>query len=109
MRFELKKNRVALAPETPEERVLLTAVWRTLIDCNGFARQLTPIGEYVPAKGNQAQFVIEGDGADELPDFPKVVVDFPCQVYCDICNRMQELQPGQAIPPCCGKLMAFID
>ncbi len=109
MRFELTKNLVTLHPESPEERVMLEAVWRQLIDCNGVSRTLAPIGEFVPARQHPARFVIEGEGVDALPEFPRVVVDFPCRVYCDICNRIQELQPGQSIPPCCGKLMEFID
>jgi len=109
MRFELKKSLVTLIPESSEERVMLTAVWRQLIDCNGISRQLVPIGEFVPARNHPAQFTIEGEGADDLPEFPAVVVDFECRVYCDICNRMQDLKPGDSIPPCCGKLMEFID
>ena len=109
MRFALKKSLVTLMPESPEERVMLEAVWRQLIDCNGVSRSLTPIGEFVPARNHPAQFAIEGKGSEDLPEFPRVVVDFPCRVYCEICNRMQDLQPGDSIPPCCGQLMEFID
>ena len=109
MRFTLKKSLVTLSPESPEERVMLEAVWRSLIDCTNSTRRLTPIGEFVPARNQSAMFTIEGDDAESLPVFPTITVDFACRVYCDICNRIQDLQPGQSIPPCCDKLMEFID
>jgi hypothetical protein len=109
MKINLQKTLVTLTPDTPEERVMLQAVWRLLIDCNGEARKLTPIGEFVMEKHHPAQFVIEGAGADQLPEYPAIVVDFDCKVYCDICNRIQDIKKGDSIPPCCGKLMEFMD
>jgi hypothetical protein len=109
MKINLQKKLVTLTPDTPEERVMLQAVWRLLIDCNGQARSLAPIGEFSPAKHHPAQFAIEGEGAENLPTIPNVVVDFECKVYCDICNRIQDVKKGESIPPCCGKLMEFMD
>jgi hypothetical protein len=109
MHIALYKNTVTLTPDTPAERVTLQAAWRLLVDCNGTSRRLAPIGEFVPSKNHPAQFVIEGAGAEDLPEYPAVVVDTDCKVYCDICNRMQDLKQGQRIPPCCGKLMDIMD
>jgi len=109
MQIKLQKNLVTLMPDTPEERVMVQAVWRLLIDCNGQSRTLAPIGELNTAKNHQAQFVIEGHDADQLPDCPAIAVDFDCKVYCDTCNRIQDLKKGDTIPPCCGKLMEFMD
>lgn len=109
MQINMQKNLVTFTPDSPEERVMLQAVWRQLINCNGETLKLAPIGELSAAKHHPAQFVIEGAGAEKLPDYPTVVVDFDCKVYCDTCNRMQDLKAGQPIPPCCGKLMEFMD
>jgi len=109
MHITMKKNLVNLEPDTPEERAMMQTLWRTLIDCNGESLKMAPVGEFMPPSRASAQFVIEGPGAESLPDFPKVVVDFPCKVYCDICNRIHELKPGDSVPPCCGKLMQFMD
>jgi hypothetical protein len=109
MKIVYQKKIVALTPDTAEERVMLQAVWRLLIDCNGEARKLAPIGEFVTAKHHPAQFVIEGPGAEKLPEYPLVVVDEDCKVCCDICNRMQDLKRGDKIPLCCGKMMEFMD
>ena len=110
MQITIHKKTVSFAPDSPEERAKLQAVWRLLVDCNGIGRRLAPIGEFVPQKNsNPAQFVIEGPGADELPEFAAVVVEVACKVYCKTSNRMQDLKPGQRIPPCCGKLMEIMD
>lgn len=110
MQITLHKKTVSFTPDSPEERAKLQAVWRLLVDCNGISRRLAPIGEFVPQKNsNPAQFVIEGPGVDELPEFAAVVVEVACKVYCKTCNRMQDLKPGQRIPPCCGRLMEIMD
>ena len=109
MQISIEKNIITLLPETPTERIMTQAVWRLLIDCNGQSMSLAPIGELAPGKNHQAQFVIEGPGADQLPQFPNIVVDFDCKVYCDICNRFEDLKKGDTIPPCCGKLMELVD
>jgi hypothetical protein len=109
MRITQQKNLVNLDPDTPEERAMLKALWRTLIDCNGASLKLGPIGDFMPPAHASAQFVIEGPGADALPQFPELVVDFACKVYCDTCNRIHDLKPGDTVPLCCGKLMQFMD
>jgi hypothetical protein len=109
MQITLQKNTVTLSPGTPEEQAKLLAVWRLLVHCNGLSRKLAPIGEFVPAKNRPAQFLIEGPGAESLPDIPAVVVEEDSQVYCKTCNRIQSLKRGQRIPPCCGKLMEIMD
>ena len=109
MQIVYQKKTVSLTPNTAEERAMLQAVWRLLIDCNGETRKLTPIGEFVAAKHHPAQFVIEGPGADKLPEYLPIVVEEDCKVFCNICDRMQDLKKGDKIPLCCGKLMEFWD
>ncbi len=60
MKIVMDKNLVDLIPETAAESAALEALWRQVIDCLGTSRHLTPVGEYIPAKKNQASFVIEG-------------------------------------------------
>jgi len=109
MKISLAKNLVNLVPESADERMKLEALWRTLIDCNTGTRSLTPIGEFVLGKSSSAHFIVEGNGAETLPEFPTVRVEEDCTVYCSICNRFQELKRGERIPPCCGKLMDLMD
>lgn len=109
MQINLHKNLITLTPEKPEERAMVRAIWQLLIDCNGSTRSLVPVGELAPTKNHNAQFVIEGPGADQIPEFANIVVDFECKVFCDTCNRIQDLRAGDSIPPCCGKLMEFMD
>ena len=109
MQIGLYKNTVTFTPDTPAERIKLQAVWQLLVDCNGVSRRLAPIGEFVPAKNRPAQFVIEGPGAEDLPEFPAVVVDVDCRVCCDTCNRVESLKQGERIPACCGKPMEIMD
>jgi len=59
MKVQMKQNIVELVPETEEESKSLEQVWQTIVDCNGPAKKLTPIGEFVPGKTDTAQFVIE--------------------------------------------------
>jgi hypothetical protein len=61
MKIKVEKNLVEMVPETDQETKELEALWNTIVDCVKFNKKLTPIGEYVPAKSNLAQFAIEGD------------------------------------------------
>ncbi|MDA8160216.1 MAG: hypothetical protein M0T76_05790 [Desulfobacteraceae bacterium] len=60
MKIVMDRNLVDLIPETAAETAALEALWRQVIDCLGPSRHLTPVGEYIPSKKNQASFVIEG-------------------------------------------------
>ena len=111
MHVNITKNLVEFLPETADEAAKMRTVWRLLVDCNDKTRRLVPVGEYVPAKNKDkgAMFVIEGQGQVQLPEFPEVIVQEDCKVFCFICNRITELKKGQRIPPCCGKLMEIMD
>lgn len=109
MHIRIAKNLVELVPDSPEEKAKLRTVWRLLVDCNQGTRRLVPVGEFVAAREHGATFAVEGPGADRLPEFPDIVVEEDCRVYCDTCNKIQDLKKGERIPPCCGKLMEIMD
>jgi hypothetical protein len=109
MQIDIKKSRVMLTPENESEKVKLTALWKIMIDCVKDTRKLVPIGEYVPAKGNQgASFHIEGLEPQEN-SFVEVKATEDCQVYCNTCNKLLALEAGEVIPICCGKMMELVD
>ncbi len=107
MKIDFDKNVVNFIPENTLERTKLNALWRTIISCNSDSRSITPIGEYVPqTPAAGASFVIEGYEGKSYFNIPVLE---KCQVYCDTCNKLLELNPGDLIPPCCGKLMEIVE
>ena len=109
MNIFVEKNLASFTPENKEEEIMLNTLWQTIIDCNGFAKKLVPVGEFVPEKGkNMAQFMIEGLGLTTNQKDSSPTVDVNCNVYCVTCNRIEKLKKGDKIPICCGKLMEVI-
>lgn len=110
MKIDIDRSRVSLTPETAEEAAKLEAVWRLLVECIGDSRKLVPIGEYLPHKSADqcATFHIEGMDADD-PAVVEVRVAVHSQVHCRICNKLLNLEAGDPIPFCCGKMMEVVD
>ncbi len=109
MKINIEKNIVEFAPESGEETAKLETLWKLLIDCNNAAKKLTPIGEYIPAKGEgSASFYIEGLELAQSGYVPVAVLE-DCQVYCQECNKILPLKKGNTIPVCCGKTMEIVD
>ena len=109
MKIEFDKTRVTLVPETSDETAKLEALWRTVVDCNGFNKKLVPIGEFLPGAGKDgASFAIEGLKPEE-EKYTEVKVREDGQYYCKACNKVTPLKAGQTIPICCGKMMELID
>ena len=109
MRIEFNKNIVEFFPETAEEKAKIETLWRILIDCNGTAKKLTPIGEYEPHKNhNSAMFVMEDIEKKDL-GYTEVRVEEDCICYCENCNKQISLKKGDPIPVCCGKVMEIIE
>lgn len=109
MQINFEKNVVEFYPEDPEEKAKIEQLWRVLIDCNGQAKKLVPIGDFEPQKGhNAAMFLIEGLEKDDK-EFVGVQVDEDCVCYCRNCNKQVNLKKGDIIPLCCGKVMEIID
>ena len=109
MRIGIDKNMVEFSPESASERIKLEHLWKIIIDCNGEALKLSPVGEYIPLKnGKGASFYIEGlpEGSDT---YREIIVDEDCTVYCMTCNKLLSLKKGDAIPICCGKIMEIVD
>ena len=46
-------------PESEHEKVNLDALWKVIIRCDEDSKVLCPVGEYIPAKHDSAQFVIQ--------------------------------------------------
>lgn len=109
MKIDIEKNLVEFHPETAEEKSKLETLWQILIDCANQTRKLTPVGQYVPAKGDRAaMFHIEGVAGNEQA-YAVVRVESDCIVYCDTCNKQVQLKAGDPVPVCCGKMMEIID
>ncbi|MDR3240342.1 MAG: hypothetical protein LBT44_09705 [Clostridiales bacterium] len=108
MKLNIEKNLVEVWPESPGEKIDLEELWRILIDCNGAALKLAPVGEYVPQKQNKAVFYIEGLDP-EKPTYTPIVVQEDCTVWCRTCNGLQQLKKGDPIPICCGKIMEVVE
>lgn len=108
MKINYEKGLVEFIPENAEETAKLQQIWRMAIDCNGNAKKLVPVGEFIPGKNHKgATFLIEGmEGSKD--SYTPIVVDEDCRCYCDICNRFQDVKAGETIPICCGKLMEII-
>ena len=64
MKIELSKNLVEFTPEGDNEKTMLEALWRMLVDCMRFNQKLVPVGEYIPGKSDTATFAVEGEGDD---------------------------------------------
>ncbi len=110
MKINIDKNLVELTPENLSEKTKLEILWKTLIDCNGEAKKLAPVGEYVPQKNEKgASFYIEGLDEAKPADPVEVHVDANCKCYCSICNKLVDLKPGDPVPVCCGRIMEVID
>ncbi len=107
MKIELSKNLVEFTPEGDNEKTMLEALWRMLVDCMRFNQKLVPVGEYIPGKSDTATFAVEGEGSDD--EYPTVYVDKECTCYCQTCNKYANLKDSDRIPPCCGKLMELLD
>ena len=61
MRIRIDKNLVEFLPDSEQETKDVVALWQRVLDCSGFNRKLSPVGEYKPDKRNVARFHIEGD------------------------------------------------
>jgi hypothetical protein len=109
MKIEIEKNLVTLIPENLSEKAKVEQLWKILISCVGSSKKLSPVGEYVPSKGDKgACFVIEGiDKNDSV--FTEILTEENCKVYCKTCNKLLDLKKGDTIPICCGKIMEIID
>lgn len=59
MKINIEKNLVEFTPESDDETKALSGLWDKIVDCVKFNKKLVPIGEYVPAKENKAQFAVE--------------------------------------------------
>ncbi len=108
MKIKIEKNVVDFHPESDQETTDLEKLWRLLVDCNGFNKNITPIGEYLPSKKNTASFYIEGikGGATEPSD---ATAPADGTYYCATCNKYINLKKGDTIPLCCGKPMEPMD
>ena len=109
MKINIEKNYIELTPEKASETAKLEELWKIIVDCARFNKKLVPIGEYIPSKNNLARFAIEGEKGSQAVDYPQVLVDHDCRAYCQTCNKYVELEKGDRIPPCCGKLMELLD
>jgi hypothetical protein len=108
MRISRDKQIVEFIPENESEKVAISVLWNTLIDCNKFSKKLVPIGSYNPAESEMARFMIEGEGKDSVEYVP-VTVDRDVRVYCQECNKYFDVKAGQEIPLCCGRTMEVMD
>lgn len=52
-------TRIKFLPETDHEKENLEALWRLVIRCDEESKVLNPIGSYVAAKDDGANFVIQ--------------------------------------------------
>ena len=109
MKINIDKNLVEFTPENSEETAKLEALWRLMVDCVRFNRKMTPVGQYIPQDNNMARFHIEGEKDKGAEEYPEVYVETECRCYCQTCNKYVELEKGDRIPPCCGKLMEILD
>ncbi len=110
MQINFEKNVVEFYPESAEEKSKIESLWKVLIDCNGTAKKLVPIGDYEPLKNhNAAMFLIEGLEKAEENKYVEVHVEEDCVCYCRNCNKQVNLKKGDAIPVCCGKVMEIIE
>lgn len=59
MKITLTNSLVEFVPESEKEKDGLDAVWKKVLDYNGFNKKLVAVGEYVPEKQLVARFNIE--------------------------------------------------
>ncbi len=59
MKITIDQNVVEFIPENPVETEDLENLWRITVDCLNHNKRLSPIGEFVPGKSEQARFVVE--------------------------------------------------
>jgi len=108
MKITIDRNVVEFVPENAGETSSMETLWRILIDCVNETKNLTPIGEFVPARNNLARFVIEGVPGGKTVVSEQVSED-DSTCLCEICNKYINVKKGQPIPLCCGRVMEPID
>ena len=52
-------TRIKLVPESEHEKENLDALWKLVIRCDKDSKVLCPIGSYLPATDDSANFVIQ--------------------------------------------------
>jgi len=109
MKINIEKSLVEFTPENAGEKAKLVELWRLVVDCARFNKKLVPVGEYLPDHNEFARFAIEGLEAESTGDYAEVYVEKECTCFCQTCNKYVNLNRGDRIPPCCGKLMEIID
>jgi hypothetical protein len=108
MKITIDRNVVEFVPENAAETTSMETLWRILIDCVKETKNLTPIGEYVPAKQNLARFTIEGVPGGKTV-MSEQVSEQDCTYICEICNKYMNVKKGAEIPLCCGRVMEAVD
>lgn len=53
------ETRIKLIPESEHEKENLDALWKLVIRCDKDSKVLCPIGSYIPATDDGANFVIQ--------------------------------------------------
>jgi len=52
-------NRIKMIPESEHEKESLDALWKTIVRCDEDSKVLCPIGAYIPATDDGANFAIQ--------------------------------------------------
>ena len=52
-------TRIKMVPESDHEKERLDALWKAVIRCDTDSKVLCPIGSYIPASDDGANFVIQ--------------------------------------------------
>ena len=52
-------SRVKMIPESDHEKEALDALWKTVLRCNENSKVLCPIGSYIPANDEGANFAVQ--------------------------------------------------
>ncbi len=113
MKINIEKLYVEFTPDSENEAKSLEDLWRLLVDCVRFNKKLAPMGEYVAKADDKkvARFAIEGEKSDkkQVAAEPEVYADKDSTYYCQTCNKYVKLKKNQRVPPCCGKVMEYLD
>jgi len=108
MKISVDRNVVEFHPANEQETSELELLWRVMVDCMKDNKKMTPMGNYIPPGDTFARFVIEGIPGGKTV-FSDKKSEKTCPYYCSVCNKYMNVNAGDDVPLCCGKLMDDMD
>ncbi len=105
MENNINERIVEFSTESANKKLNLEALWKPIIDCFQFSKNLVSIGQYVYGMDHYARLAIEGydENAQGFDRPTEIYAEKDYRCYCDTCHRYMDIKKGDRLPSCCGK------